>query len=493
MKNYINGLTEKNIDASANTIYILDTNYLLDALTSVNHSKKYFEAIINKDIHIFIPFIVWVEFNYNVQKVLDHTNNSVKKIQAYLKSGDIKKIEYAKERVEGEIYNSFNHSIISDNSVGKTISEDSKKILDEIINKNDKLNQLLEKLNKEKENIYKEWSKRLQEDIGKKIESHLTNVKELLEKLQANICDPKSKICIGEKYNEERLERFVTECQHREGKKLYPGNSEEDLLKDGIRIWDNLEIPRKYGDMLFWLELMEFAKVKSEFHKFVIVSNDTNKNDWIHNKTNQLFSQLSIEFYTKTHASVDHIKSIEFVNKLFPETTPEDLKKDYLVQSEEESDPIECALPVNPEKNEYKKITDNYLCSDIDDERHLFTDIDTILIRYKTGMLQSSGDSNIIKFPIEKDRASHLRYVAFFKNKVRYSGSENYDLYICRIIEIDFTDSLIICEKPRLLASRLKLPMLRIDFMVRFPIYTNALRLKLIKSYDDLLLYGRDF
>lgn len=169
MKNYINGLTEKNIDASANTIYILDTNYLLDALTSVNHSKKYFEAIINKDIHIFIPFIVWVEFNYNVQKVLDHTNNSVKKIQAYLKSGDIKKIEYAKERVEGEIYNSFNHSIISDNSVGKTISEDSKKILDEIINKNDKLNQLLEKLNKEKENIYKEWSKRLQEDIGKKL------------------------------------------------------------------------------------------------------------------------------------------------------------------------------------------------------------------------------------------------------------------------------------------------------------------------------------
>ncbi|RKV95054.1 MAG: hypothetical protein D8H99_26060 [Streptococcus sp.] len=489
MKNYINGLTEKNIDASANTIYILDTNYLLDALTSVNHSKKYFDAIISKDIHIFIPFIVWVEFNYNVQKVLDSTDDLVKKIQAYLKSGEIKKIECAKERVKDKIYNSFDHSIISNDSVGKTISEDSKKILDNIINKNDKLNQLLEKLNKENENIYKEWAKKLREDIGKKIANHLTNVKDLLKKLQANICDPKSKICVGEKYNEEQLIRFVTECQHREERKLYPGNSEEDLHKDGIRIWDNLEIPRKYGDMLFWLELIEFAKVKTEFPKFVIVSNDTNKNDWIHNKTKQLFSQLSIEFYTKTHASVEHIKSIEFVNKMFPETTQEDLKKDYLVQSKEESTSIECANSNDLLEINYEKITGNYKYADIDDERDTIIGIDTILVREGPARNPSSENSYIFIVPIDKDMAPHLRYVAFIR------GFEDYKrLFICRIIKIDSENSLIICHRPRLL-TKLTSPIERINmihYRRQLPIYTNVTRLKLIKSVDELLQYEDD-
>ena len=241
--------------------------------------------------------------------------------------------------------------------------------------------------------------------------------------------------------------------------------------------------------MLFWLELIEFAKVKTEFPKFVIVSNDTNKNDWIHNKTKQLFSQLSIEFYTKTHASVEHIKSIEFVNKMFPETTQEDLKKDYLVQSKEESASIECANSNDLLEINYEKITGNYKYADIDDERDTIIGIDTILVREGPARNPSSENSYIFIVPIDKDMAPHLRYVAFIR------GFEDYKrLFICRIIKIDSENSLIICHRPRLL-TKLTSPIERINmihYRRQLPIYTNVTRLKLIKSVDELLQYEDD-
>ena len=71
MGNYIHGLTELTPQSEGRTCYVLDTNYLLDSLSSVRYSEQYFKAIMENKSKIFIPFIVWVEFNYNIQEILE--------------------------------------------------------------------------------------------------------------------------------------------------------------------------------------------------------------------------------------------------------------------------------------------------------------------------------------------------------------------------------------------------------------------------------------
>lgn len=85
---YFNGISEKELQINVNddVCYVLDTNYLLGALSSVNQSERYFDAIFNSNFNIYIPFIVWVEFNYNVQDVLSKTSSLLEGTKRYLDS-----------------------------------------------------------------------------------------------------------------------------------------------------------------------------------------------------------------------------------------------------------------------------------------------------------------------------------------------------------------------------------------------------------------------
>nr|UTK46563.1 hypothetical protein DDHMKLFF_00038 [Streptococcus suis] len=50
---YINGITEKELQHNDDVCFVLDTNYLLGALSSVNQSEKYFDAIFNVNFNIY--------------------------------------------------------------------------------------------------------------------------------------------------------------------------------------------------------------------------------------------------------------------------------------------------------------------------------------------------------------------------------------------------------------------------------------------------------
>lgn len=122
MNNYLNGFSELTSQIDRGTCYVLDTNYLLDSLSSVNFSEQYFTAILENDSTIFIPFIVWVEFNYNVQKVLEQTEGFLEQSNNFLKEYKPEKLQISKGDIKTKFDNIFNKKIIEDNMVGQTIS-----------------------------------------------------------------------------------------------------------------------------------------------------------------------------------------------------------------------------------------------------------------------------------------------------------------------------------------------------------------------------------
>ncbi|HGA1125544.1 TPA: PIN domain-containing protein, partial [Streptococcus suis] len=55
-----------------NKKYIIDTNYLLN-IFSLEDGSKYFEALKKSSEKLYIPFIVWLELCYNVEKKITGT------------------------------------------------------------------------------------------------------------------------------------------------------------------------------------------------------------------------------------------------------------------------------------------------------------------------------------------------------------------------------------------------------------------------------------
>ena len=270
MEKYLNGFTEKASQSDGNTCYVLDTNYLLDSLSSVKNSQKYFKAIMENDSSVFIPFIVWVEFNYSVQNTLKTTEGLLKESSKFLEKYNTKQLEVTTGDIKTKFNNLFNKKIIDSNPVGVAISEDIKEYFDKKIDEDLGLRDIINSLNKRNEEILKDWEEEFRAKLNKKIEDHINKTEDLLINFKNRVSTSEQSILIGKEYSTEDLKYKIKECQLREENQLLPGNSEKDLSKKGCRIWGDLKIPKKYGDMLLWLELIEFAKKrkKEDFNTF---------------------------------------------------------------------------------------------------------------------------------------------------------------------------------------------------------------------------------
>lgn len=484
MENYVHGLTELTPRLESSTCYVLDTNYLLDSLSSVNYSEQYFKAIMENKSKIFIPFIVWVEFNYNIQEVLEKTEGLLEGSQKFLGSYDTVNLDFFESEIKTKFNNIFNRKIIENNVVGQAISSDIKEYFSQKIDFDPDLKEIISSLNEKNKNILKEWEKDFRDDLDNKMQGHINIIEELLINLKEEVNSSDSNILIGEEYSKEKLDQKIKECESREKNNLYPGNSKEDLSKEGCKIWGDLEIPQKYGDMLLWLELIEFAKNNKEFDKFIFVSNDTEKEDWVLKKTKKLFPQLSIEFFTKTSGStVEHMKSFDFVTAFSPETSHEDLKKDYIIQREEY-----CSVFEDIEVND-DSIDD--LFGDIKLEDYTFKD--TIIVPAKLDGFKEVflGEDRWYSINISKDRIPYLKYIAAYQSQPVSAVT-----YVAKIDYIDESPyqpgkKMVIFDGS---AKQLRRPIPRGDdyLALQSPRYTNHKKLNSAQSTDDLFNFEDD-
>ena len=67
---YLDSLQVSDLGGEQRNLIVFDTNFLLDILRlPTDIAKKYLEAIDKVKEHIFIPFLVGVEFNFNKKQV----------------------------------------------------------------------------------------------------------------------------------------------------------------------------------------------------------------------------------------------------------------------------------------------------------------------------------------------------------------------------------------------------------------------------------------
>ena len=489
MNNYLNGFSELTSQIDRGTCYVLDTNYLLDSLSSVNFSEQYFTAILENDSTIFIPFIVWVEFNYNVQKVLEQTEGFLEQSNNFLKEYKPEKLQISKGDIKTKFDNIFNKKIIEDNMVGQTISSNITEFFNKKIDDDSDLGNIINSLNNKTEEILKSWEEEFQADLNAKIQDHINKAKDLLSAFNEKVNNSDTNILIGNEYTKEDLKKKIQVCQLREKNKLYPGNAKKDLEKEGYKIWKDLEIPQKYGDMLLWLELIEFAKKHQNLGKFIIVSNDTEKEDWVLKKSKKLFPQLSIEFYTKTSGSiVDHMKSFDFVTEFSPGTSHEELKKDYILQREDSVLDFE-DIPVIDEP-----VSD--LFDDIDFFDYSYKD--TIVVPAKIAGFKEVflGENRWYSINIRNDRIPYLKYIAAYQSHP--VSAVTYIAKIDRIVDSPYKPGkkMIVFDG---IAKQLKhpIPLGENYLALQSPRYTNHKKLNTANTTDDLFdftnLFDGDF
>lgn len=499
MENYIDGLMMDEDYNDENICYILDTNYFLRGMESVLEVDAYFKTIMETEINIFIPFIVWVEFNYNVKNKLKIIENGLNRTNEFLGTceGKEKNLQFKTGEITSKFDSMFYYDKIKD-TLGEDVSKNSIKYFNKLLHEDDKINNLITELNECTQEIFGKWEKSFQDKSKKEIEEHLSKTRGWIIKFKEYIKKPELKHLIGEKYTKEKLETLIKECKQREKDNLKPGNSNEDLEKDKFKVWGDLYIPSKFGDMLIWLELIEYAKNNKKYKKFVFVSDDVSKKDWVHPRSKELWEQLTIEFRTKTGASVEHMTTQELVKKFSPENYLEFLQQDYIFKKEE-------SFGISTGVDE-TQVFDNF--SEVKHEAsNRFNDIevfeegldfidrlereyeykDTIVVPAKSrGFAEVFlGEDRWYSVRISKDRIPYLKYIGVYQSRPK--SAVTYVAKIDKIVPSPYETgkSMVIFDGS---AKQLKrpIPLGENDLPLQSPRYTNHRKLISASTVDDL-------
>lgn len=258
------------------TFYILDTNFLLNSLKSPNYSKNYINALEKNYENLFLPFIVWVEFLYNFQRVIFQTEGFLKQTKAMLTEiDDIQSIILADKDIENKIDSIFKKKILKgENSLGKELLEAEKNKILNSLKQDQQFVNSLDYINKNLEKNIQEW-KESQKENFEVFDNYIPQVKDHLQLISQMI--ENKQIIVGEEYSDEKLSEYIEKIKTRVEKEQFPGISKEDLSKKD-KIWNGKIIPGKYGDIFLWLETLDYAK-NSQKSNFIIVSDDEKKGD----------------------------------------------------------------------------------------------------------------------------------------------------------------------------------------------------------------------
>lgn len=240
---YIEKLTSIDFKREKNNLIVLDTNILSDILgLPTDLAEKYLDTIEAVKDHLFIPYIVGLEYHFNKQSIKIVT--------------EIQRNSYAKSIVQ-EIRS----------SVENFNDPNSKDPLGFLRNKNQKeevKTKLLEILKFDD----------LEAEINKIFDEKYTkDVSELQERLNKIINDS-----VAKKLTQEWIDKVQKKGEKRYEQQIPPGinDSKKDYEKNPNRTYAGLTYSRKYGDYILWEELLHKLSKdgKSLGNKVIFVTND---------------------------------------------------------------------------------------------------------------------------------------------------------------------------------------------------------------------------
>lgn len=244
---YLDSLDVNDLNREKNNLIVFDSNFLLDILRLPTEiAEKYLEAIDKVKDHIFVPYLVGVEFNFNKKKIKIETQEHLNIYQDKVKKVINEKVEYT--------YDQLLESLLEEKDINF------------LKNKNQKIN-ALDEIKKGIDSYHK----LVLDEKEKLIESLCTNIVQRystdLDLLSNRIVELIGQ-SVAPKLEQEFIKKVQEEGQKRYDNKIPPGFDDRDEKAGKLRRYSDLVYDKQYGDYIIWEEIL---------HKVAVEGNDIGK------------------------------------------------------------------------------------------------------------------------------------------------------------------------------------------------------------------------
>ncbi|MFJ5964648.1 PIN-like domain-containing protein [Bacillus sp. NPDC093026] len=264
-----------NEDIWEESIIVLDTNVLLNLYRYTKETSDQILSLLQKyEKNLWMPHQVALEYHYNRKSVIVE------------QSGSYKKVCDTFNEVPDKIRNMLNQDLSNFKKRHKEDVDSFIKIIKDITK---------EQINKLKDRNDSELDLTKEDTIKNKI----TDL--FLHK-------------VGKPYEESKLKDLENEADARLKNKIPPGYKDYDKKK-GNKFHNGVVIQNKYGDLILWKQLLDFA---GENEVNIIFLTDEQKEDWWYDINNQIIGpriELLNEFTHVTNKEFHMFSSIGFVER----------------------------------------------------------------------------------------------------------------------------------------------------------------------------------
>jgi len=252
---YLDSLEMSDLKRRQNNLIIFDSNFLLDILRLPTEiAEKYLEAIDKVKEHIFVPYLVGVEFNFNKKRVKIETLENVKVYKDQISS--LLQIETEK------IYKNLCESLLKEDNVEFLNNKVHKKQVHS--NTKDKLESFRQELLEKQEHIIKDLHQTIDEKYSKDLDELTAKVIELIGD------------SVAPKRNQEWFDEVQKKGDERYNNEIPPGFNDRKDKEGLIRTYSDIYYDTQYGDYIIWEEILH--EVASRAHnvgeKVIFVTSD---------------------------------------------------------------------------------------------------------------------------------------------------------------------------------------------------------------------------
>ena len=217
-------------------LVIFDSNFLLDILRLPTEvAKKYLEAIDKVKGHIFVPYLVGVEFNFNKKKVKIETLESIKLLKQNLHYSFEDNYQHFFKKWYDELLDSKSLSFVSNKTQRENLQESFK----------ESATKFSQEVEKRKKQMFSE--------LDKSIEAKYTT--EELDKLTSEIIELLDN-SVAEKLEQEWLDKVQESGSIRYDREIPPGFNDRKNKGTKVRCYSGLSYEQQYGDYIIWEEIL---------------------------------------------------------------------------------------------------------------------------------------------------------------------------------------------------------------------------------------------
>ena len=257
---YLDSLEVNDLNREKSNLIVFDSNFLLDILRLPTEiAEKYLEAIEKVKEHIFVPYLVGVEFNFNKKKIKIETQEHLNIYQDKVKKVINEKVEYT--------YNQLLESLLEEKDINF------------LKNKNQKIN-ALDEIKKGIDSYHKlvlDEKEKLSESLCTNIVQRYSTDLDLLSNRIVELIGQS----VAPKLEQEFIKKVQEEGQKRYDNKIPPGFDDRDGKAGKLRRYSDLEYDKQYGDYIIWKEILHKVAVEGNNigKKVIFVTSDGNSKE----------------------------------------------------------------------------------------------------------------------------------------------------------------------------------------------------------------------